>query len=223
MTEKTRKPLEPESPRQQPPRPDVPIGSDAYRLMLDNAGLGMGYWSLDGTCLMLNRRACEDMGSGGPGLVGRNIRDLFGAEGAVYLERIHDVAAAGSPRTYRDEVPMPHGLRVYDSTYAPIPGDDGRIDGVQIISSDVTKSTELEEQVRQFQRVEAIGRLAGGVAHDLNNLLSPILGYGDMLLQDLSDADLRTRSRARVPARTISATALRRESASDRSCSSMSP
>ena len=49
----------------------------------------------------------------------------------------------------------------------------------------------LEEQYRQVQKVESIGRLAGGVAHDLNNLLTPILGYGEMLLSDLSSDEVR--------------------------------
>ena len=49
----------------------------------------------------------------------------------------------------------------------------------------------LEEQYRQAQKVESIGRLAGGVAHDLNNLLTPILGYGEMLLSDLGSDEVR--------------------------------
>ena len=42
----------------------------------------------------------------------------------------------------------------------------------------------LQEQYQQSQKVESIGRLAGGIAHDLNNLLVPILGYGEILMND---------------------------------------
>jgi len=49
----------------------------------------------------------------------------------------------------------------------------------------------LETQLRQAQKVEAIGRLAGGIAHDLNNMLCPILNYAEMLAEDLSVGDAR--------------------------------
>jgi PAS domain S-box-containing protein len=57
-----------------------------------------------------------------------------------------------------------------------------------------TEKTRLEEQYHQAQKVESIGRLAGGVAHDLNNLLSPIIGYGEVLLDDFDSQDRRRES-----------------------------
>ncbi len=63
----------------------------------------------------------------------------------------------------------------------------GEITGVLATGHDITERLELEEQFRQAQKLEAVGRLAGGVAHDFNTLLGSILGYGEMLLDRLDE------------------------------------
>jgi PAS domain S-box-containing protein len=76
---------------------------------------------------------------------------------------------------------------------------------------DMTERRALEEQFRQAQKMEAVGRLAGGVAHDFNNLLTVILSYTDMLIEGVSPRDPRTEDLGEIRKATVAASSLTRQ------------
>ena len=72
---------------------------------------------------------------------------------------------------------------------APLHNSDGTVTGIIGIIADITEHKRLEEQFLQSQKVEAVGQLAGGVAHDFNNILTAILGYCQLTMFRMAEAD----------------------------------
>jgi two-component system cell cycle sensor histidine kinase/response regulator CckA len=87
---------------------------------------------------------------------------------------------------------FPAGTRHGDVAITPVYDAQGRPKYLIGSVRDITDRKRMEDEVRQLQKLEAVGRLSGGIAHDFNNILGVIVGVGTMLLKDLEDPDKRS-------------------------------
>jgi PAS domain S-box-containing protein len=120
------------------------------------------------------------------------------SEGRPFAENVHPDDLEAAMANFAEAMTRPTSLTVrtihadgrvvlLEATTTPILGPSGEPYRILAAVRDVTERHLLEEQLRHAQKMESIGRLAGGVAHDFNNILTAIRGYAELLLLDLAE------------------------------------
>ena len=120
---------------------------------------------------------------------GRNLRELIKSSeyAPAFFRQMWDTVLGG--RVWQGEIVSRRkdgGRYTEEMTITPVRGPSGAITHFIAIKQDITPQRRLEEQVRQAQRLEAVGTLAGGIAHDLNNILAPMRMVAGLLQDKLS-------------------------------------
>ncbi len=127
-------------------------------------------------------------------VIGRTDVELYADRGLAEALMATDrrIMEGGAGEVVEERVTTPGGERIYLSTKVPYRDADGQVIGIIGVARDVTDGKRAEqdllaaeERLRQAQKLESVGRLAGGVAHEFNNLLTVILGASQGLLEDL--------------------------------------
>jgi two-component system, cell cycle sensor histidine kinase and response regulator CckA len=164
---------------------------EKYRLLFENSIAGVFQSTMDDRYLHVNKAFARMFGYQSPEEMidsVTDIKDLY-----VHPEQREKLKALlvslGSVENYEVELIKQNGEHFWVSIFARLTtNQDGQtvLEGTNL---DITESKLLYEQLLASQKMEAIGKLAGGVAHDFNNLLTVILGYSEDILEELSKED----------------------------------
>ena len=169
-----------------------------YRDLYENAPIA--YFSIDPerNIIKCNHNASKLSGYGKEELTGMNIMDLYvNDEGKTMTpDQARSILDQGG--SIRD-VEMKFKHKNQEDTWVSISLDavTNKFDEIvetRVMAIDISKRKGLEKQLLQAQKMESIGTLAGGIAHDFNEILSPILGYAEMLLMETDDKGSKRRA-----------------------------
>jgi PAS domain S-box-containing protein len=156
---------------------------------IEEAGEGVILVEPDGTITYVNEALCRITGRERTELKGAPI-SILGREAvdARVIQAIRESLSQNVPWSGRFEIRKKEGGELWCELHvSPVKNASGSITGFVGIAGDITRETELETQLRESQKLEAVGTLSGGIAHDFNNMLAVILGNAEIALDDVQD------------------------------------
>ena len=161
---------------------------DFNQKIISNAPAGILVFKASGQCVLANEAAARTLNATVPQLLNQNFRQLESWHNSGMLQLAEKTLASGSPQQYESHFVSTFGREVWlVCQFSPfVRGDESHL---LLLFSDITEKKKLEAQFLRSQRIESIGTLAGGIAHDLNNLLTPLLVAVQMLKEKITDDD----------------------------------
>jgi len=165
------------------------------REIIDNLPSMLYQFDRDGRAVLFNRAMINLLGPDSESYPGRTRESLGMSAEAAAEHRTNDLSVfeAGHAIVAEEKNLQNDGLHTYLTVKFPLTGSDGSIETVCGVSTDITEHKRaeeerkmLQEQLAQSRKMESMGRLAGGVAHDFNNMLGVILGQAELALMKLA-------------------------------------
>jgi PAS domain S-box-containing protein len=168
---------------------------EQHRLVTENVPALIVHVGADRRVRYANRVALQWYAQPSAAEAPRRIEDLVDPGRLSELRPKIEAVLTGRMIRGEEKALFPDGQeRWCDTTRVPDIGHDGVVRGYFLLSIDITERKRIEDELRQAQKIEAVGQLAGGIAHDSNNMLAATVGNLDILLEALPPGDVKCRA-----------------------------
>jgi len=150
--------------------------------IMDNSPAAIYVEDMQGEFVFVNKQFNKIFLMHGKDVIGKSLHDVFPDDIAKIMQRHHKtVLESGNVLEVEEMVQQEEGTHFYSSIKFPLYDEEENIYAVCSISTDISERINQEEQLRRSQKMDALGKLTGGIAHDYNNLLGIIKGYAELL------------------------------------------
>lgn len=164
------------------------FSDESYRTLIENyPGGAVLLFDADAKLLLAAGRGLRDAGFDSRELIGLPVGARLDLHTATVVQRHCRAALDGHEQQFELRL----GEKIHDVRAVPVRDADGTISFGMALTLDVTERRRLEADVRQSQKMEAVGTLAGGIAHDFNNILASVIGYAELAMLDAESDELQ--------------------------------
>jgi PAS domain S-box-containing protein len=159
-----------------------------YRSLIENLTQSVFLKDRDLRFVAVNRPLCEALRRSEADIIGKSDLDFYPADMAEQFRADDRIVLMEGRRLEREEQTIIGGkARTVQTVKSPVRDEEGRVVAVLGIFWDITEQRTLEAQLRQAQKMDAVGQMAGGIAHDFNNLLTAVLGNLELAQMELDE------------------------------------